>query len=79
MSTLDRRFRIVGSRYFNHFPDRRPEYLRGFHPLDFQPLCEEKAGNLCALGHRKHHLQRWDRVGPPITSGSGFPLGARRR
>ncbi len=72
LTTLDRRFRIVGSRYFNHFPDRKPESLPGFHPLDLQPLCQEKPGNLCRLGHRKHPLQRWDRDGPPITSGLGY-------
>jgi hypothetical protein len=69
---LDRRFRIVGSRYFNHFPKGAPESLPGLHPLDLQPLCQEKAGNLCAEGHRKHHLQRWDRSGAAITSGLGF-------
>jgi hypothetical protein len=69
---LDRRFRIVGTRYFNHFPDRRPASLPGFHPIDLQPLCQEKPGNLCRLGHRKHQLQRWDRSGPAITCGTGF-------
>jgi Glycosyl transferase family 2 len=69
---LDRRYRIVGSRYFNHFPKGAPESLPGLHPLDLQPLCQEKPGNLCAAGHRKHHLQRWDRSGPAITSGLGF-------
>lgn len=70
---LDRRFRVVGSRYFNHFPDRKPEAITGFHPLDFQPLCEElPADNFCSLGHRKHHLQRFDRTGPPITALYGF-------
>jgi hypothetical protein len=72
VTALDRRFRIVGTRYFNHFPDRRPEHLGGLHPLDFQPSCEERSGDLCNLGHRKHNLQRWDRAGPPITSGLGF-------
>jgi hypothetical protein len=69
---LDRRFRIVGSRYFNHFPKGAPESLPGLHPLDLQPLCQEKPGDLCAARHRKHHLQRWDRSGPPIMSGLGF-------
>ncbi len=32
VSSLDRRFRIVGTRYFNHYPDRRPEYLAGLAP-----------------------------------------------
>lgn len=73
LSGLDRRFRIVGSRYFNHFPDRKPEAIPGFHPLDFQPLCEELSeDNFCSLGHRKHHLQRFDRAGPPITARVGF-------
>lgn len=73
LSGLDRRFRIVGSRYFNHFPNRKPEAVPGFHPLDFQPLCEElPADNFCPSGHRKHHLQRFDRAGPPITALYGF-------
>ncbi len=83
VSALDRRFRIVGTRYINHYPDRRPEYLPGWHPLDFQPLGEERRGNLCSLGHRKHNLQRWDRAGPPMTCGLGFhaarELGDARR
>jgi glycosyltransferase involved in cell wall biosynthesis len=72
LTGLDRRYRIVGSRYFNHFPDRVPASLPGFHPAELQPLCQEKPGDMCALGHRKHHLQRFDRDGPPITSGLGF-------
>jgi hypothetical protein len=72
VSSLDRRYRIVGTRYFNHYPDRRPEYLTGWHPLDFQSLAEERRGDLCPLGHRKHNLQRWDRTGPPITCGLGY-------
>ncbi|MGH9118460.1 MAG: glycosyltransferase family 2 protein [Acidimicrobiales bacterium] len=72
LAGLDHRYRIVGTRYFNHFPDRQPGSLPGFHPVDLQPLAQEKDGNLCRLGHRKHHLQRWDRGGPPITSGLGF-------
>jgi hypothetical protein len=72
VAALDRRFRIVGTRYLNHVPHRRPEYVNGLHPLDLQDWCEERLGNVCRLGHRKHHLQRWDRDGPPITSGLGF-------
>jgi hypothetical protein len=73
LTGLDRRFRIVGSRYFNHYPDRKPEALPGRHPLDCQPMCEElTAGTFCAAGHRKHHLQRYDRGAPPITSMIGF-------
>ncbi|MGH8824411.1 MAG: glycosyltransferase family 2 protein [Jiangellaceae bacterium] len=72
LATLDRQFRVVGTRYFNHFPDRKPESLGGFHPLDFQPLCQEKRGDQCREGHRKHQLQRFDRAGPLVTSGIGF-------
>jgi hypothetical protein len=71
LTALDRRFRVVGCRFVNHFPDRTPAYLPGFHPLDFQPLCEEHALG-CALGHRKHSLQRFDRDGAPIRCGRGF-------
>ncbi|HEY5011750.1 MAG TPA: glycosyltransferase family 2 protein [Acidimicrobiia bacterium] len=71
LEPLDRRFRIVGGRFINHFPDREPAYVPGFHPLDFQPLCEEHLLG-CALRHRKHPLQRFDRGGTPIVSDRGF-------
>jgi hypothetical protein len=69
---LDRRFRIVGGRFLNHFPDREPAYARGYHPLDFQPLCEEHREPICGLGHRKHPLQRFDREGSRIIADRGF-------
>ena len=71
LSGLDRRFRIVGARFINHFPSAHPAYIPGFHPLDFQPLCEEHRFG-CALHHRKHPLQRFDRAGPPIICDRGF-------
>jgi hypothetical protein len=72
LEPLDRRFRIVGGRFINHFPSGDPAYVRGRHPLDFQPLCEEHRQPICSSGHRKHPLQRYDRSGPPITSDRGF-------
>src|SRR5437867_3360320 len=72
LETLDRRFRIVGARVFNHFPHEKPEYLPGFHPLEFQPLCEEYRVAHCPAGHWKHSLQRVDRDGPAVTCGIGF-------
>jgi hypothetical protein len=72
LASLDRRFRIVGGRFMNHFPDRDPAYVTGRHPLDFQPLCEEHPLHMCVLNHRKHSLQRFDRVGEPIFCGRGF-------
>jgi hypothetical protein len=71
LDRLDGRFRIVGARFINHFPDRMPSYISGFHPLDFQPLCEEHRMG-CGMQHRKHPLQRWDRHGAPIISDRGF-------
>jgi hypothetical protein len=71
LSTLDRRFRVVGARFFNHLPDREPAYLEGRHPLDLQPLCYEIPQESCELGHSNHPLQRWDRNGPPLVSGPG--------
>ena len=74
---LDRRFRVVGARFINHFPHGDPAYVAGFHPLEFQPLCEEHAfGFGCALGHRKHSLQRFDRRGAPIVCDRGFHVAS---
>jgi hypothetical protein len=71
LATLDRRFRVVGSRHFNHFPSGQPAYVEGRHPLDYQPLCYEVSEPFCELGHSNHPLHRWDREGPPIVSGLG--------
>ena len=75
LEPLDRRFRVVGARFINHFPDREPAYVSGFHPLDFQLLCEEHLLG-CALKHRKHPLQRFDRDAPPIICDRGFHRAA---
>jgi hypothetical protein len=72
LSGLDRRFRIVGSRFINHFPDRAPAYIPDFHPIEFQPLCEEHDMNVCPARHRKHSLQRYDRGANPIECGLGI-------
>jgi glycosyltransferase involved in cell wall biosynthesis len=72
---LDRRFRVVGADVYRHFPDAKPEYITGFHPLEFQPLCErftQPTMSHCRLGHYKHPLQRFDRAGPFLTSARGF-------
>jgi hypothetical protein len=75
LATLDRRFRLVGSTYYNHFPSTKPEYLPGFHPVDFQPLCERYTSrhiHFCPQPHWKHPLQRFDRHDRYITAGGGF-------
>jgi len=72
LATLDERFRVVGTRYFNHYPSGSPHYEAGRHPLDFQPLCEELAYPMCPSRHRKHPLQRYDRGRPLIQCGNGF-------
>jgi Glycosyl transferase family 2 len=72
LRSLDRRFRVVGARYLNHYPSGAPQSRRGCHPIDFQPLAEEMIYGHCGLGHRKHPLQRWDANGPTITCGLGF-------
>src|SRR5262245_9339569 len=74
LATLDEKFRIVGTRYFNHYPSTAPQYESGKHPLDFQPLCEELAYPMCPSGHRKHPLQRHDKSGARIECGRGFHL-----
>lgn len=72
---LDRRFRLVGSTYYNHFPTDSPQYVSGFHPIDFQPLCEQFVPDqprYCPQPHWKHPLQRFDRQGPFLGSMQGF-------
>jgi hypothetical protein len=75
LATLDRRFRVVGAQCYQHFPHAKPEYVSGFHPLEFQPMCEPFSQawiRRCPLDHFKHPLQRFDRVGPFITVKRGF-------
>jgi hypothetical protein len=75
LSGLDRRFRLVGSTYYNHFPTAKPENLPGFHPADLQPLCERyvrERPRFCHQDHFKHPLQRYDAGGPFIMSFIGF-------
>ena len=75
LATLDRRFRVVGSACFNHLPNEKPEYLAGFHPIDFQPLYFEFLPAwtpMCGQrSHWKHPLQRFDRGGNFIVSRPG--------
>lgn len=72
VQTLDERFRIVGMRFLDHYPSGSPTYVSGFHPIDFQPLCEELAFPMCPSLHRKHSLQRYDKRAAPIECGKGF-------
>jgi hypothetical protein len=71
LATLDRSFRIVGARFMNHYPGDEPHYVSSFHPLDFQPLCEELSYRTCWQWHRTHPLRRSDRNRPPIWSDIG--------
>jgi len=71
LGTLDRSFRIVGGRFMNHYPSAEPHYVSGFHPLDFQPLCEELSFRTCWQWHRTHPLRRFDRDRPRIWSDIG--------
>lgn len=74
LRSLDQQFRVVGSRFFNHYPGTAPHYLPTRHPLDFQPLCEEISLPMCTSGHRKHSLLRYDKEAALIKSGAGFHL-----
>jgi glycosyltransferase involved in cell wall biosynthesis len=81
LGTLDRRFRVVGSTYYNHFPTEEPYYIPGFHPLDFQPMGERYVAlrqRFCDQPHWKHPLQRFDRHGPFLLAIDGFHTGTLR-
>jgi hypothetical protein len=74
LAGLDSRFRIAGATFMNHLPDRKPEYVSGFHPLDYQPryyTFEPLNHAPCSVGHWKHPLQRFDRRGQFIVSNEG--------
>jgi len=72
LATLDKRFRIVGATYANHLPDRKPDYVSGFHPIDFQPCFYPLAPWFRPpCGHWKHPLQRFDRHGAFIQCEGG--------
>lgn len=75
LDRLDQRFRVVGSDFYQHFPTRKPEYVSGFHPLEFQPFCEplwQRHIPMCNLRHYKHPLQRFDRNGAFLQATDGF-------
>jgi hypothetical protein len=75
LATLDSRFRLVGATYYNHFPTSKPEYIPGFHPLDFQPMCEMYVAyqqRFCDQPHWKHPLQRFDRGKAFLSAIAGF-------
>jgi hypothetical protein len=62
LASLDRGFRIAGATFLNHLPHEKPEYVPGFHPIDFQPYCYKFVGRWALeCGHWKHPLQRFDR------------------
>ena len=76
---LDRRFRVVGARYFDHYPSTSPAYVPGTHPLETMPLCEERdrpgtceASKRGFQRHFKHPLVRVDASGPVMTVRTGF-------
>jgi glycosyltransferase involved in cell wall biosynthesis len=81
LATLDRRFRLVGSTYYNHFPTTKPENIPGVHPVDLQPMCEASIPieqTRCAQPHWKHPLQRFDRQGVFLKAVSGFHTATLR-
>jgi hypothetical protein len=74
LRTLDRRFRVVGATFVNHYPAGQPAYLEGFHPIDFQPLCElywQPSLPRCHARHWKHPLLRFDRDAMFVASDAG--------
>jgi hypothetical protein len=78
LATLDRRFRLVGSTYYNHFPTTKPENIPGVHPVDLQPMCQVCTivrKDRCGQQHWKHPLQRFDRGGVLLEAGHGFHTG----
>ena len=79
LTTLDRRFRIVGTRYFNHYPDRRPEHLVGTPPDRLPGVVRGALGE--PVRPRPSQAQP-PALGPPRTTdhvGARLPRRPRRR
>lgn len=56
----------------NHLPEGKPEYVPGYHPIEFQPLCYQRVPPWkSACNHWKHPLQRFDRHGSFVASAGG--------
>ncbi len=72
LQQLDRRYNVVGSVTFNHYPTGKPEHIRLRHPADYQPLCAERWEWNCSAGHWKHPLLRSEPGGRCILPGAGF-------
>ncbi len=71
LASLHDACRVVGARYFQHFPTVPPYCVAGLHPLKLQLLCyEQRFGQPCS--HRKHPLIRLDRGASPVKMGQGF-------
>lgn len=70
LASLDARYRVVGTRYFHHFPSDSSHYIPPYHPIQFQPLCHEQRTG--CRGHRKHPLIRLDRGRPPVKMHESF-------
>lgn len=81
LGSLDRSFRCVGARFFDHYPSSVPAYVPGRHPIDFMPWCLENSSDQCENGmaHFKHALQRFDRDALPIVVGQGAHSVSCRR
>lgn len=72
LARLDRRFRLVGARYFEHFPVGPVDTNVNHRPFEEMPMCVENTMGFCFLGHRKHPLVRHDRDEPFLEMGPGF-------
>ena len=70
------KFNTIGQFNYNHFPSEYPYFIRGFHPLDFQPMYyrfpSETETPHCKQGHWKHNTKLWSRHNRDITNGGGF-------
>jgi len=72
LASLDDGCRVVGARYFHHFPSGPPYHLPAHHPIECQPVCYEQHSNQVRCSHRKHPLVRIDAGRPPVVLGEGF-------
>lgn len=71
LEQLDERFRVVGSIYLDHYPNRN-RYAPGMNPVAVFPHAERSPYEYCSAGHLKHQLLKFTRQDASLFVGPGY-------
>ena len=76
LKQLDSSIRAVHGYMFDHLPTHQPYHVKGYHPADFQPICNKSSGSkVPLLRYDKNNLHLWSIGGAHdfITHGEVIP------